>query len=82
MTFDELYVCLTGDAPIEVLAQAKSKGDGRYHPQAFVHQYGKGRVFLTTLGHDVKAWTNSPSVGELLRRGTAWSGKLAPVAKP
>jgi type 1 glutamine amidotransferase len=81
-TIDELYVCLTGDAPIHLLAQAKSKGDKKYHPQAFVREYGKGRVFLTTLGHDVLAYTNSPSVGELLRRGTAWSaGVLAQLPK-
>jgi type 1 glutamine amidotransferase len=75
-TTDELYTCLTGDAPIHLLAQAKSKVDQRYHPQAFVREYGQGRVFLTTLGHDVLAYTNGPSVGELLRRGTAWTAGL------
>jgi len=72
-TDDELYTCLKGDAPVHLLAEAKSKVDGKNYPQAFVHQYGKGRVFLTTLGHDVKAWTNSPAVGELVRRGCAWA---------
>ena len=33
---DELYTCLVGDHPIEVLAQAKSKVDGKYYPMAFV----------------------------------------------
>ncbi len=72
-TDDELYTCLTGDAPIHLLAQAKSKVDQKHHPQAFVRDYGKGRVFLTTLGHDVKAFTNNPAVGQLIRQGTAWA---------
>lgn len=78
-TFDELYTCLTGSAPIHLLAQARSKVDHQYHPQAFVRDYQKGRVFLTTLGHDVRAWTNSPAVGQLLRRGCAWTARIAPA---
>lgn len=71
-TDDELYTCLTGDAPIHLLAQAKSKVDQRDHAMAFTREYGKGRVFLTTLGHDVKAFTNS-CVPQLLRQGCAWA---------
>jgi len=78
-TVDELYTCLTGDAPIHLLAQATSKVDGRAHPQVFVRDYGRGRVFVTTLGHDVQAWTNHPTVGELLRRGTAWAAGASAV---
>jgi type 1 glutamine amidotransferase len=72
-TDDELYTCLVGDAPIHLLAQAKSKVDQQQHPQAFVRDFGKGRVFLTTLGHDVRAFTNNPAVGQLIRQGTAWA---------
>ncbi len=74
-TDDELYTCLTGDAPIHVLAEATSKVDKQNHPMAFVRDYGKGRVFLTTLGHDMKAFTNS-SVPQLLQQGCAWTAKL------
>jgi len=74
-TEDELYTCLTGDAPIHLLAQAKSNVDNKEHPQAFIKEYGKGRVFLTTLWHDVTAYTNNPAVGELIRRGTAWTAR-------
>ena len=74
-TDDELYTCLTGDAPIHVLADATSKVDKQDHPMAFVREYGKGRVFLTTLGHDVKAFTNS-CVPQLIRQGGAWTAKL------
>ncbi len=79
-TDDELYTCLTGDRPVHVLAQARSKGDGKEYPMVFVFEFGRGRVFHTVLGHDVKAVTNA-GVPELLRRGCAWAAGLAPVAK-
>jgi type 1 glutamine amidotransferase len=74
-TDDELYTCLIGDEPIHLLAQAESAVDKKNHPMAFTRDYGKGRVFLTTLGHDVKAFTNS-IVPQLLRQGCAWAAKL------
>jgi len=70
-TTDELYTCLEGDAPIQVLATAKSKVDGKDYPMAFVLNYGQGRVFHSPLGHDARAF-EAEGVGELLRRGTAW----------
>jgi type 1 glutamine amidotransferase len=78
-TQDELYTCLVGDHPIEVLAQAKSKVDGKYYPMAFISHYGKGRTFHCVLGHDVKA-QSVPAVQELYRRGCAWAAGLPPVA--
>ena len=80
-TDDELYTCLDGKTPIEVLAQARSKVDKKLYPMGFVLHYGKGRVFNSPLGHDVKAF-QFPGVGELFRRGTAWAAKLLPVAPP
>lgn len=74
-TDDELYTCLVGDAPIHLLAQAKSKVDQREHPMAFTRDYGRGRLFLTTLGHDVKAFTNA-CVPQLLRQGCAWAAGM------
>lgn len=71
-TDDELYTCLSGDRKIEVLAEARSKVDGLKYPIAFVLNYGAGRVFQCTLGHDVKA-LSVPQVGELLRRGVLWA---------
>ena len=70
---DELYTCLTGDRPIEVLAEARSKVDGKIYPMAFAYASGKGRVFQCLLGHDVKAM-QMPGVGELYRRGCALGG--------
>jgi|GEM_PF-431068 len=75
-TTDELYTCLAGNIPIHVLAESKSKVDGKDYPMAFTLQYGKGRVFHSPLGHDVQAF--GPAVGELLRRGTAWTAGLTP----
>jgi type 1 glutamine amidotransferase len=77
-TDDELYTCLAGDRPINLLATARSKVDGRDYPMAFVFEYGKGRVFHCALGHDVKAIENPPAA-ELLRRGCAWAARLTPV---
>jgi type 1 glutamine amidotransferase len=79
-THDELYTCLVGDHPIEVLAQAKSKVDGKYYPMAFSSHYGKGRTFHCVFGHDVKA-LSVPQVQELYRRGCAWAAGLAQVAR-
>jgi type 1 glutamine amidotransferase len=77
-TDDELYTCLTGNRPIEVLATARSKVDGKEYPMAFAFNYGKGRVFHSLLGHDVKAIRRA-KVGELFRRGCAWAAGLAVV---
>ena len=76
-TTDELYTCLAGDAPIEVLANATSKADKTAHPMAFVLTPGKGRVFHCPLGHDVGA-LKSAGARELYLRGTLWTAKLEP----
>jgi type 1 glutamine amidotransferase len=77
-TDDELYTCLTGDRPVDMLATARSKVDGKDYPMAFAFSYGKGRVFHSTLGHDVKA-INNAGTAELFRRGCAWAAGLTPV---
>jgi len=79
-TYEELYTCLAGDTPIHVLATARSKVDKKVYPMAFVLTCGKGRVFHSVLGHDVKA-LSAPQVGELFRRASAWAAGLPPVAK-
>jgi len=80
-TVDELYTCLDGEPAIHVLADAKSKVDGKRYPMAFVLSYGKGRVLHCVLGHDVAAF-EVPAVGELFRRAAAWTAGLEPVSKP
>ena len=76
-TTDEMYTCLDGKTPVEVLATAVSKVDGKTYPMAFVLDCGKGRVFHSPLGHDVAAF-QAPAVGELFRRGCAWTARLDP----
>ncbi len=79
-TTDELYTCLEGDVPIEMLAEAVSKRDGEIYPMAFALEPGEGRVFHCVLGHDVAAIENE-GVAELYRRATAWAAGLEPVAR-
>jgi uncharacterized protein len=76
-TDDELYVCLTGDRPVEILAMAHSKMMDKDYPMAFVLDYGKGRVFHTPLGHDALA-IEKPGTAELLRRGCLWTAGQQP----
>lgn len=78
-TADELYTCLfTSGRPVEVLAKATSTVDKKDYPMALVNHYGKGRVFLCVLGHDVKA-LSPQAVQDLYRRGTAWAAGLPPA---
>jgi type 1 glutamine amidotransferase len=73
-TDDELYWDnKMGYRPTTTLAVARSSihenGD---FAQALTVQYGSGRVFMTPLGHDVKA-LQVPGTAELIRRGAAWA---------
>lgn len=73
-TEDELYTCLDGTPPIQVLASATSKVDQKEYPLAFVLTPGKGRTFHCVLGHDLKALNEA--VRELYRRSAAWAAGL------
>jgi type 1 glutamine amidotransferase len=74
---DELYDRLRGPAEnLELLATAFSspdqKGTSENEPILFTIEYGKGRIFHTTLGHDVPAMQ---CVGFIvtLQRGAEWA---------
>ena len=71
---DELYAKLQGDAPIHVLVQADSDWSKNTEPLAFTLDYGNGRVFHHTFGHDAKALM-TPEVKALIVQGTVWAAR-------
>jgi type 1 glutamine amidotransferase len=59
---------------------AKPKGTGKDEPVIWVNQFGKGRVYHNSLGHDPAA-LRSPANQEWMRRGVIWAAgrDLAPA---
>ncbi len=91
---DELYHGLTLQPNIHILATAyddphncgrngKGCGSGKDEPLIWTLSYGKGRVFQTALGHDVKAM-QSLGFQMTLVRGTEWAatGQVTIPAPP
>jgi type 1 glutamine amidotransferase len=88
---DELYGTLRGPGTnMTVLATAhsdpKNKGTDHDEPMVMVLKFGKGRVFHTTLGHDVAALSCVGFI-TIFQRGTEWAatGKVtlkAPATFP
>ncbi|OYV06041.1 MAG: dehydrogenase, partial [Verrucomicrobiales bacterium VVV1] len=73
-TWDETYVHdrLTSD---RTLLQKREE-----EPWTWVRTQGKGRIFYTAYGHDMRCW-NQPEFNDLLRRGILWSVNDATRAK-
>jgi type 1 glutamine amidotransferase len=74
---DELYARMRGPGRnMTVLATAfsdpQNNGSGRDEPQLMVLSYGKGRIFHTTMGHDIPALSSVDFV-VTLQRGTEWA---------
>jgi type 1 glutamine amidotransferase len=56
------------DSKVIVLMRRDKDGE----PAAWVQYYGKGRVFVTGLGHGKSAWEN-PAFQELIKRAAEWA---------
>ena len=74
---DELYAALRGPGKnMTVLATAhfdpSNAGTGHDEPQLMALRYGQGRVFHTTLGHDINGISSVDFV-VTLQRGTEWA---------
>jgi type 1 glutamine amidotransferase len=79
---DELYQTIELLPGSHALLEAKSPQDGRVHVVSWTSSYGKGRVFATTLGHDLKT-ASLPTYHRLLADGLLWAcGKLGDDGEP
>jgi type 1 glutamine amidotransferase len=70
MTTDEQYILDYDKDNITVLGNGLYKG--KLMPALWVKSYGKGRVFYSSGGHDVKA-VEQPMFKKLLLRGCQWA---------
>lgn len=79
---DELYNTIEFHKNSKALLKAKSPKDGKEHVVCWTAEYGKGRVFATTLGHDMKT-AGQADYHRLLAYGLLWAcGKLGEDGKP
>jgi type 1 glutamine amidotransferase len=82
---DELYHRIRMRPEAHVLATAYDSpeigGAGKDEPILWTVEYGRGRVFQTTLGHDVEAMS-SRGFRDTLVRGAEWAatGRVGPAA--
>lgn len=75
-TDDELFWdTKEGNKTIVPVAMAQSNVHYQDFPMALTLLYTSGRVFTTTMGHDVRA-LQVPGTTQLIQRGAAWVAKL------
>jgi type 1 glutamine amidotransferase len=79
---DELYQTIKMGGESTPLLGVKSPHSGKDHVVCWVSTYGQGRVFGTTLGHDMNT-ALSPDYLRLLANGLLWTcGKLEADGRP
>jgi len=70
---DESYWKMTGD-PKKIHVLASAVEDGEPQPLMWTHEKGRGRVFVSILGHF--SWTfDDPLFRVLVLRGLAWTAR-------
>ena len=78
---DELWYRSRGPAEdMTILATAFSADTRMHEPIVWTVGYGRGRVFVTMMGHDVAAMKH-PAFGVVLPRGCEWAAAGA-VTQP
>ena len=79
---DELYQTIQMGPESKSLLKVISPSTGAEHVVCWTNQYGKGHVFATTLGHDMKT-AQQADYQRLLAYGLLWAcGKLDDQGKP
>jgi type 1 glutamine amidotransferase len=79
---DELYQTIELGKRSTALLKGKNAKTKSEHVVCWVSTYGKGRVFATTLGHDLRT-VKMPEYHRLLANGLLWAcGKLGDDGKP
>lgn len=70
------------DDPNNCLPNRAACGTGKDEPILWTNRYGAGRIFMTTLGHDLKS-ISSPEFQTTLVQGTMWTatGKVDEQSK-
>ena len=71
-SYDELYDTKELIAGAQPLLVTTSPKDGSFQTVAWTQTYGKGRVFGTALGHDMRT-SASPAYLQLLANGLLWA---------
>lgn len=72
--FDETYVHqdLTADRHLLQVREPMNKVETAPEPWTWTRTEGKGRVFYTASGHDLRCW-NEPAYQELVKRAILWT---------
>lgn len=72
--WDETYehTELSGDRHLLQVREPSNAGETEAQPWTWTRNEGKGRVFYTASGHDMRVW-QKPAFHELVRRAIVWS---------